>query len=869
MAVMQTHEGLNGDADDHPQTQIQSSPRKRRRRAPTTGAADDCFACQERLVKCDRRRPYCTPCLDLGKDCSGYKTALTWGVGVASRGKLRGLSLPIACSKKAAPSHDDTEDALESPPRKLTKLQPTRKDSVSSKEEKVQRSIRSASSTTATTPTTYGFVNIDPGAPATSASTPSYASHNFEWRRPHSMSHTRDIRAGDKKPRRHTLQPISVSAMHPARDYGVMPMTASVVGGYGHHNFGLSSQISPMVPSFSGYEISHSPKEYVDPMNGSYETHFATNHSPWTSHEIASGVLSEGTHRTNNVVGGHYMAHDERVMPLHQHIMSPPGIISGANQASLPHQPNIGDYAGDISALVPDDVGDHTSYNLPTPLSPYGMVNTPGLQYLIDHYNNVVSPTIFALDGSADYLRNHVSSLAIDSHNLQHAIATLAACDLRIRRARQSEYDTRGGFRRDSVQSDGHRSRRPSTVAERLSEISSGDPLSEEFLHKTKAMSILHDQLTHSGPERDDSILATLLILSIYHVCDMGVVKFKTNVSEIRNIVAQGLKGDEGSATSWLTIMLTWLDDMASSAHHGGHQPHSEERDISSLKGSDLATESLAGCDSRLFNLITRVCRLDALNATQPLSNPSPRHAVHPLNATTQKDYYSMSPSDFTPPPVGTNTAVWSDVRSLPQQQQPPTPSPSPPRTHQFLTEWHELHHALSSWVPPPASSSRNGSYHDYDDTFHISNAFRYTALIYLSRLLHTSLPNNNSTFQDSVSKAIYHISRIQSDVFLLWPLFITGTDTISQEGRGMIRQRCMDLKRQSGIFNTINTLDILASIWNEEPIPDVKQGRRRSSLKEGDGQSLAAGMGAEEFNGQGFRWRKAMERVDGEYIVV
>ncbi len=72
-----------------------ASARKRRRRAPAGGAADDCFTCAKRNVKCDRRRPYCSQCLEIGNDCSGYKTQLTWGVGVASRGKLRGLSLPI------------------------------------------------------------------------------------------------------------------------------------------------------------------------------------------------------------------------------------------------------------------------------------------------------------------------------------------------------------------------------------------------------------------------------------------------------------------------------------------------------------------------------------------------------------------------------------------------------------------------------------------------------------------------------------------------------------------------------------------------------------------------------------------------------
>ena len=78
--------------------------RERRRRAPATGAADDCFACRKLDLKCDRRRPYCGQCLGQDKDCSGYKTQLTWGVGVASRGKLRGQALPVPQTMKKSPT---------------------------------------------------------------------------------------------------------------------------------------------------------------------------------------------------------------------------------------------------------------------------------------------------------------------------------------------------------------------------------------------------------------------------------------------------------------------------------------------------------------------------------------------------------------------------------------------------------------------------------------------------------------------------------------------------------------------------------------------------------------------------------------------
>lgn len=75
-------------------------PCRKRRRTPVTGAACDCFTCIGQNIRCDRKRPYCSPCLERGKDCAGYKTTLTWGFGVASRGKLRGMSLPIAGSQQ-------------------------------------------------------------------------------------------------------------------------------------------------------------------------------------------------------------------------------------------------------------------------------------------------------------------------------------------------------------------------------------------------------------------------------------------------------------------------------------------------------------------------------------------------------------------------------------------------------------------------------------------------------------------------------------------------------------------------------------------------------------------------------------------------
>lgn len=87
--------------------------RKRRRRSSGSCALYDCFTCSKGQVQCDRRRPYCSQCLDVGNKCSGYKTKLTWGLGIASRGKFRGLSLPIV--KDSTP--DEPNISLNSPNR--------------------------------------------------------------------------------------------------------------------------------------------------------------------------------------------------------------------------------------------------------------------------------------------------------------------------------------------------------------------------------------------------------------------------------------------------------------------------------------------------------------------------------------------------------------------------------------------------------------------------------------------------------------------------------------------------------------------------------------------------------------------------------
>ncbi|KAJ9426123.1 amidohydrolase family-domain-containing protein [Fusarium oxysporum] len=54
-----------------------------------------CSTCKRRHRKCDETKPTCLECQKNNLTCEGYALKLQWDVGVASRGKLTGASLPV------------------------------------------------------------------------------------------------------------------------------------------------------------------------------------------------------------------------------------------------------------------------------------------------------------------------------------------------------------------------------------------------------------------------------------------------------------------------------------------------------------------------------------------------------------------------------------------------------------------------------------------------------------------------------------------------------------------------------------------------------------------------------------------------------
>ncbi|KAL8857448.1 MAG: hypothetical protein Q9178_005942 [Gyalolechia marmorata] len=847
--------------------QSPTSPRKRRRRAPTTGAADDCFACQESQLKCNRRRPYCTQCLDQGKDCSGYKTTLTWGLGVASRGKLRGLSLPVAKSRKVdADSDVKTGSKKKAAVSQLTKLGPTRTDS------QIEPQIQPfGSSHPGSIPTTFNFVNMDPAS--SSATSPMRPPPSADWRTSAAKMKTHQGRGAMKRTRRHSLQPLQVPAMDSFRALGGVPMTASAIGGYGGHEYGTSVQHSPMTPIFPAYHaLSPTFKEFSPqytvirhPGDGGF---IASNRTvSWHRGSGSSSLSSEQSSRDYCEDDGFYAD------PVVANTLD--DLLSG--QQTVQHQttplPSNGGKTRSASVekislhqeqpldLVADDCGAHSSLNLTPSLPSLSIGTSPSMKFLIEYYEKVISPVIVAFDGPTNPYRSHILHLAVGSETLQHAIAALSASNLRIRRGQDSLSRTRHSIT-DSTYGN---SVRKSAIAHKLMEgaadllpqTSPKEPSAAELFHKSASIKALNQQLADPNRRLDDSVLATLLMLCLYHICDTGVGKFKTQFAGVKKILAMrdNAAGADSKATNWLTIMFTWFDAMTATVNNREGQFQGDEIEWSAFNGDKWALENLAGCDGKLFRTIAKLGRLNLLSQNKPVSEnrrrsspPLPQPAS--LNPKPQ-DFYSMNYNRYDG--NGWSTFL-SDDESRPDEGRP---------RNQFWKEWIEVRKELEEWsLGPPTSGPLDSaaSRGDRQDLSHISESFRYSALLYTERLAFPHLPSSHPNFQNLVTQALFHISNVRSDVFLLWPLFITGTECVSEEGRHLIRERCLSIQKDSGFFNNISGLELLERVWRDDATIDML----------GIGTGAVMGVGERANTGvPGFKWRKMMERVDGEYIVV
>jgi hypothetical protein len=843
-----------------------AAPRKRRRRAPATGAAEDCFACKKRQVKCDRRRPYCGQCVEIGKDCSGYRTTLTWGVGVASRGKLRGLSLPVAKSPPQAATQEPK------PQKRNNSIASASTTSTTSTQKGPDRfSTRGSidfgvtSPTSPTSPVMFSapqeFHYFSPTSPIPIPSPPTGMGFSIPQHGEHyDLLHSQTSKLRHAPMPRGPLQRLHTTLHAPYEDNGLSTSSTSL-GTYSDSDFPSPNEFphtpideypfaDPSMPRYS----SINPHDI--PSYGSMDTFFLHDapRSLPAPDDMSSSVSSDQS------------IQDYTEVSSAQQSMGPPAFpdifVEGEMSSSFNgFQPGFsflpsegtssygsGPFSLDVMSLT---TSIPQSLAIVTPLS-------HRMLYLTDYYDKFICPVLVAFDSPSNPYRTHIIQLAMRNEELQNAIAALATNNMRMR----------GGIegRRLSLPQDyrlipDHAYSQMTT--QELREMH-GQATVEEQHYKTTSIALLNKKLVDYNGSQDDSVLATLLILCLFHVCDSGFTKFKTQLAGVQKLLSLRDRSIQSDFVGWIETFFTWFDVMTAAVNDRELEVRGDSLDMTNL-GSNLgALEHHSGCEGRLFKLIARLGRLNLLSQNRPVrdNDDTPTSSPRPKKL---KEFYSFDFENMDGNGWGT---------PIHNEQNPYSSSARGDTRSAFWTEWHELRIRLQQWeFPTPgdfqadscdATSSMLAMSPAQAALFHISESFRYAALLYIERLAYPTQPAGAPNFQNLVAQGLFHISQIGItscvNKFLMWPLFIVGTECVDHEHRAIVRQRCVEIQRESGFFNNLSGLEVLERMWSEDD---------EWVTEDGGDMHQAPRQGPFGTVQQAFRWRKAMDRVDGEYIVI
>jgi hypothetical protein len=165
------------------------------------------------------------------------------------------------------------------------------------------------------------------------------------------------------------------------------------------------------------------------------------------------------------------------------------------------------------------------------------------------------------------------------------------------------------------------------------------------------------------------------------------------------------------------------------------------------------------------------------------------------------------------------------------------------------LQEWEFDPARLVATLPATPTSTQ------LRDFGYISEAFRYSALLYTERLACPNLPASHLNFQNLVSQVLYYVTSLEAgsgcEKFLLWPLFISGSECVNELQQGIVRRKCREIMGRSGYLNNLAGLEVLEKLWME------KEDRVGEREREG-----RPGLGGP------FRWTRHMDGVEGEWMM-
>ncbi|KAK3326550.1 fungal-specific transcription factor domain-containing protein [Apodospora peruviana] len=820
-----------------------ASARKRRRRAPAGGAADDCFTCAKRNVKCDRRRPYCSQCLEIGNECSGYKTQLTWGVGVASRGKLRGLSLPVAKSAPVNPGK-----SVKSPTATRTRTGSTTSTSQWIEPDGNRMEMgrdemdRASDRNTSVPPTPF---------------LPYEMSH---------MSPTETVPAGwTHIPFTASMSPHHEGSRYPGHSLHIPVTTSGEMMGTSMDSMSEVDYLSPLAHSFPREDVPtflHSPTVMYD----SYPGHG----SPAPQSPVIAMMIEQPRAPTScpSLVYGP----SEPSSSIHSHASHVDTLeaqlsrkITHESDIYVPGTPDLDTYSTSAQSHGPfwapsntdeesvsQSIPEHNPAPWPSsfpsqPASPVLRVSPDlitKMPFFMDYYEKTICPGMVFIDTPNNPFREHILQLGSTSRSLQHAICALAACNLRMKRRLSLGQHGRdvGEMRLDTSTIDNMSDAQPEDQS-----------LSEEYQHRNLAVHLLNEQLNDPEKSTHDSVLATILLLCHYRMAESGVAKFQTQFAGVKKILGMRRLSPfpPSRDSAWMEALFTYFDAISASINDREAQLSTSFYGV--LPDAQLlppGSENLVGCDRELFKTVIKLGRLNLLSQHRPVQNllgnnqqRASNRAASPLSASFKPEHsifggglpHPSTNMRFDGNGFGTTLDDDEMMNTL-----SPLHSPTGYDDHRstFWREWKDARIALQSWefdssrvvaslLPTSSASPPTGS--QVRDLGSLSEAFRYAALLYTERLASPNVPSAHSNFRNLVSQVVYYATSLEAgsaaEKFLLWPLFVAGSECVNELQQNIVRSKCRDIMARSGYMNNLAALDVLERLWAGDWKEEASQG--------------------------------------------
>ena len=467
----------------------------------------------------------------------------------------------------------------------------------------------------------------------------------------------------------------------------------------------------------------------------------------------------------------------------------------------------------------------------------------------MDYYEKTMCPNMVYIDGPGNPFREHILQLGSSSRSLQHAICALAACNLRMKRRLSLGQHGRdlGEKRLDLI--DGASDSQPEDQS-----------LNEEYQHRNIAVRLLNEQLNDADKSTHDSVLATILMLCHYRMAESGVAKFQTQFAGVKKILGMRRMSPfpVSRDAAWMEALFTYFDAISASVNDREAQLNTSFYGV--LPDAQLlppGSENLVGCDRELFKTVIKLGRLNLLSQHRPVQNLLTGASHNRPNASSR----SASPmvgAFKSSPHLGSDHLFGNlhqhfdnngfsttiDEEDILSSAGLHSPTAYDDHRSMFWREWKDARIALQSWefdasrvvtslLPASSASQPTGS--QVRDLGSLSEAFRYAALLYTERLASPNVPSTHSNFRNLVSQVVYYATSLEAgsgaEKFLLWPLFVAGSECVNELQQNIVRSKCRDIMARSGYMNNVAALDVLERLWVGDWKEDGSPGSKLSGM--------------------------------------